>query len=85
MSKTDSASITLPKSLIEELEIWKMAFGATYGNAVSYAEMILQMLGSMNVSNPAVVQELNTILKANPELKEKWDLIKQELEQGDQQ
>ena len=64
-------TINLPTSLVEELKVWKTAFSAGYGRTVSYAEMIRGMLDSLDESEPAVVDALNTMVKKHPDLMEK--------------
>ena len=71
MAKIEYASFNLPKQLIEELKIWRMAFSAAYGRSISYSEMIRGMLDSLEDSDPAVVEELDSIVKRNPELEAK--------------
>lgn len=71
MTKTEYASINLPKPLVEELKVWKMAFAAAYGRQVSYGEMIRGMLDSLEDSDPGVVEELDLIMKRHPEQLEK--------------
>lgn len=61
----------LPTALVEERKVWKMAFSASYGGPVSYAEMIRGMLDSLEDSEPGVVAEMDEILKKHPELAEK--------------
>lgn len=63
--------MNLPTALVEELKVWKMAFGAAYGKPVSYGEMIRGMLDSLVDSDPGVVAEMDEILKKHPELLEK--------------
>ena len=67
MAKT----ITLPTELVEELKIWRMAFNASYGKEVSYGEMIRGMLDSLEVTEPGVVKELESLGEKHPELIEK--------------
>ena len=64
MAKT----ITLPTELVEELNIWRMAFNASYGKEVSFGEMIRGMLDSLEVTEPGVVKELERIVEKQPEL-----------------
>ncbi len=71
MAKIEYAPLNLPKTLVEELKIWKMAFTAAYGRVVSYGEMIRGMLDSLEDSDPGVVEELDAIVKRHPELIEK--------------
>ena len=71
MAKTEYTPLNLPKPLVEELKVWRMAFGNAYGKSVSYGEMIRGMLDSLETSDPAVVEELGLILKRHPELMEK--------------
>lgn len=63
--------LNLPTALVEELKIWKMAFGASYGKPVSYGRMIRGMLDSLEDTEPGVVAEMDEILKKHPEHAEK--------------
>ena len=47
MAKIEYTPLNLPKALVEELKIWRLAFCASYGRTVSYGEMIRSMLDSM--------------------------------------
>ena len=71
MTKIEYASLNLPKPLVEELKVWKMAFAAAYGRQVSYGQMIRGMLDSLEDSDPGVVEELNGMVDRHPELQEK--------------
>lgn len=71
MAKIEYTPLNLPKALVEELKIWRMAFNASYGKTVSYGEMIRGMLDSLEQTEPGVVQELNDILKKHPEMQTK--------------
>ena len=71
MAKNGYMTLNLPATLVEELKVWKMAFSASYGRTVSYAEMIRGMLDSLEDSEPGVVAELDEIMKKHPELLEK--------------
>ena len=71
MAKIEYTPLNLPKDLVEELKIWKMAFTAAYGRTVSYGEMIRGMLDSLEDSDPGVVEELEAIVNRHPELLEK--------------
>ena len=71
MAKIEYTPLNLPKALVEELKIWRLAFCSAYGKTVSYGEMIRGMLDSLEDSDPAVVDELGTILSKHPELEEK--------------
>ena len=71
MAKIEYTPLNLPKALVDELKIWKMAFTSAYGRAVSYGEMIRGMLDSLEDSDPGVVEELDAIVKRHPELIEK--------------
>jgi len=70
MSK-NYTTLNLPTALVEELKIWRLAFNASYGKNVSYAQMIRGMLDSLEDTDPGVVEELNLIMKRHPELMEK--------------
>lgn len=70
MSK-NYTTLNLPTSLVEELKIWRLAFTASYGKSVSYAQMIRGMLDSLPDTEPSVVEELDGMLKRHPELQEK--------------
>ena len=71
MAKNGYMTLNLPATLVEELKVWKMAFSASYGRTVSYAEMIRGMLDSLEDTEPGVVAELDEIMKKHPELMEK--------------
>ena len=71
MAKTGYSTLNLPKSLVEELKVWRMAFCAAYGKQVSYGEMIRGMLDSLEDSDPGVVEELDRLVKKHPELRER--------------
>lgn len=71
MAKNSYTPLNLPGTLVDELKVWKMAFSASYGRTVSYAEMIRGMLDSLEDSEPGVVAEMDEILKKHPELLEK--------------
>lgn len=82
MIKTEYAPINLPKPLVEELKVWKMAFAAAYGRQVSYGEMIRGMLDSLEDTEPGVMQELDALVKKHPDLLDKLSVyrgIKDEL------
>jgi hypothetical protein len=70
MAKIEYTPLNLPKTLVEELKVWRLAFCAAYGKTVSYGEMIRGMLDSLEDSDPAVVDELGTILQKHPELED---------------
>ena len=44
MAKNGYTTLNLPSSLVEELKVWRMAFGNAYGKPVSYADMLRGML-----------------------------------------
>ena len=69
--KAKYTAIQLPESLVEELKVWKMAYAASYGRAVSYGEMISGMLACLDETEPAVVDAMSKLIKINPELAEK--------------
>ena len=71
MSKIEYTPLNLPKALVEELKIWRLAFCFAYGRTVSYGEMIRSMLDSMEDSDPGVLDELGRILEKHPELYDK--------------
>ena len=71
MAKIEYTPLNLPKTLVEELKVWRLAFCAAYGKTVSYGEMIRGMLDSLEDSDPAVVDELGSILAKHPELEDK--------------
>ena len=71
MAKIEYTPLNLPKALVEELKIWRLAFCSAYGKTVSYGEMIRGMLDSLEDSDPAVVDELGSILAKHPELEDK--------------
>ena len=71
MAKNGYTTLNLPTALVDELRVWKMAFTASYGKVVSYAEMIRGMLDSLDDTEPGVVAEMDKILKKHPRLIEK--------------
>lgn len=71
MAKIEYTPLNLPKPLVEELKVWRMAFCTCYGKTISYGEMIRGMLDSLETSEPAVVQELEQIIKKHPKLLDK--------------
>lgn len=71
MTKIEYTSLNLPKALVEELKIWRMAFCASYGRSVSYGEMIRGMLDCVAEIEPNVVEELDRLVQRNPSLLEK--------------
>lgn len=71
MAKIEYTPLNLPKTLVEELKIWRLAFCSAYGRTVSYGEMIRSMLDSMEDSDPGVLDELGRIIEKHPELEEK--------------
>lgn len=82
MTKIEYAPINLPKPLVEELKVWKMAFAAAYGRQVSYGEMIRGMLDSLEDTETGVMQELDALVKKHPDLLDKLSVyrgIKDEL------
>ncbi len=83
MAKTEYSPLNLPKALVEELKVWKMAFTAAYGKTISYGEIIRGMLDSLPSSDPAVVQELELIIKKHPELMGKMSIYRGEQERID--
>lgn len=68
---TNYTNLSLPTSLVEELEIWKMAFSATYGVEMSYADIICSMLDTLEEGDPAVLEEMERLMMERPELKNK--------------
>lgn len=71
MTKIEYTSLNLPKALVEELKIWRMAFCASYGRSVSYGEMIRGMLDCLAEIEPNVVEERDRLVQRNPSLLEK--------------
>lgn len=71
MAKTEYTTLNLPKALVEELKVWRMAFCAAYGKQVSYGEMLRGMLDSLEDSDPGVVEEMDRLVKKHPDLEEK--------------
>ena len=71
MAKTEYTTLNLPKSLVEELKVWRMAYCTAYGKQVSYSEMLRGMLDSIEKSEPDVVEELERIIEKHPDLGEK--------------
>lgn len=73
MAKNGYTTLNLPSALVEELKVWRMAFSNAYGKSVTYADMLRDMLDSLEDSEPGVVQELHILLEKHPELKEKYN------------
>ena len=71
MAKIEYTPLNLPKTLVEELKVWRLAFCAAHGKTVSYGEMICGMLDTLRESDPAVVDELERIVEKHPELEGK--------------
>jgi len=71
MSKLKYVSIGLPKDLVEEMKVWKTAFSLAYGRTMSYGEILRGMFDSLQTSDPAVVEELDGMVKMHPELMDK--------------
>ena len=61
-------AINLPKALVEELKIWRQAFMIAYGRTVSYGEMIYTMLGHLDADEPDIVQAMDMLITAHPEM-----------------
>lgn len=69
MNKKTFTALNIPTSLVEELRVWKMAFGLAYGDpSFSYERMIRGMLDSLPQTEPGVVQALDELVKKNPDL-----------------
>lgn len=68
MIKSEFKPLNLPKSLVEELKVWKRAYSNVYNRQVSYGEMIRGMLDSMSEIEPAVVEELDHMVELHPEI-----------------
>ena len=71
MAKTEYATLNLPKALVEEMKIWRMAFCAAYGKTVSYGQMLRGMLDSLENSEPTVHEELCSLVEKHPEMVKK--------------
>ena len=71
MAKTEYTTLNLPKALVEELKVWRMAFCSAYGKQVSYGEMLRGMLDWLEDSDPGVVEEMDRLVKKHPDLEEK--------------
>ena len=76
MAKIEYTPLNLPKSLVEELKIWRMAFCSSYGRSVSYGEIIRGMLDSLEDTDPGVIEELDAIIKKHPELLDKLSVYR---------
>ena len=77
MAKTEYTALNLPKVLVEEMKLWRMAFCASYGKQVSSGEMLRGMLDSLGNSEPGVVAEMDRLIKNHPELAEKMSNFNQ--------
>lgn len=64
-------ALNLPKDLVEELKVWRQAFILSYGRTVSYGEMIHTMLSLLDANEPDIVQAMDMLITAHPELAEK--------------
>ena len=71
MAERNYTALNLPKDLVEELKVWRQAFMVAYGRTVSYGEMIHTMLGLLDANEPDIVQAMDMLTKAHPELAEK--------------
>lgn len=76
MTKIEYTPLNLPRTLVEELKVWRMAFCACYGKTISYGEMIRGMLDSLEDSDPGVIEELDAIVKRHPELLNKLSVYR---------
>lgn len=63
--------LNLPASLVEELKIWRMDFGISYGRTVAYAEMIRLVLHRFEGADSRVVAAFDDIIIKHPELIER--------------
>lgn len=71
MAKTEYTTLNLPRALVEELKVWRMAYCSAYGKTVSYSEMLRGMLDSLKESNPLVVEEMDRLVQKHPQLEGK--------------
>ena len=71
MAKTEYTTLNLPKALVEELKVWRMAYCSAYGKTISYSEMLRGMLDSLDDSNPLVVEERDRLIQKHPDLADK--------------
>lgn len=62
------SSVNLPADLVEELKVWRQAFGVCQGRPVTYAEMFRMMLDDMDSAEPDVVAVLDEMAQRHPEL-----------------
>lgn len=62
------SSVNLPTDLVEELKVWRQAFGVCQGRPVTYAEMFRMMLDDMDSAEPDVVAVLDEMAQRHPEL-----------------
>lgn len=72
MIKKGYTTVNLPTSLVEELKVWRLAFNASYGRTISYAEMFRSMLDSLKDTEPGVFEEMERLLEKHPELMDKF-------------
>ena len=63
MTKTPYSVLNLPKDLVDELKVWRVAFIAAYRKEMTYADMIRGMLASLPKTNPEVVEEYDKIVE----------------------
>lgn len=68
MAQKGYTTLNLPVDLVEELKIWRQAFMIACGRTVSYGEMIRTMLDNLDTDEPDVVQAMDMLTKAHPEL-----------------
>lgn len=70
--KKEYTAIRLPKELVEELQIWQEAFSRSYNRGrITYEFMLRGMLDSLSDTEPAVVAELEKMVKQDPSLLER--------------
>lgn len=65
------SAVNLPKDLVEELKVWRQAFGVCQGRNVTYGEMLRMMLDDMDSCEPDVVAVMDDLCTRHPELAEK--------------
>ena len=83
MAKTEYTTLNLPKTLVEEMKVWRMAYCAAYGKQVSYGEMLRGMLDSLVDSNPDVVEEHIRLVNKHPNLGKKYAEKRQNTNESD--
>ena len=74
MKKNKYQTMNLPGIIVEELKLWKQAYGVARGRSVSYGEMLRELLDNIKTTNPDVASAMDFIMETHPDLKQMIDL-----------